>query len=264
MPDMKTRAARQARPATRRPKPRKIRILVADDQTIDRCALVSLLKSQRDFEIAGECATGHDAASRCERLRPEVVLMSIRLPHLDGVSAIALIRKASPSTHVVAIAERSAGNCLILNPPRRSSTGLPMSRPDAAMCTDCLQLAVAGGALGALRRDAEPDELFRAVRSVAQGNAWYEPNTASAILKRAMGAASNGAKALSVRELDVAGLIADGRSNKEIGSALGISEPTVKKHVGHLLTKLGLQDRLQVGMYIVRNPLLLDRKAQPS
>ena len=257
-------APRRARAATPRKKPRKIRIVVADDQTIDRRALVSLLQSQRDFEIVGECASGRDAASRCERLHPEVVLMSIRLPDLDGVSAISLIRKASPSTHVIALAERSAGNCLILNPPRRSSTGLPISGAQSAMCTDCLQLAVAGGALGAMRRDAEPEELFRAVRAVAQGNAWYEPNTASAILKRAMGASTNGAKALSLRELDVAGLIADGLSNKEIGSSLGISEPTVKKHVGHLLSKLGLQDRLQVGMYIIRNPLLFEKKPQPS
>jgi len=237
--------------------------VVADDQTIDRRALVTLLESQRDFEIVGEVASGRDAASCCRRHRPDVVVMSIRLPDLDGVSAIALIRDANPSTHVIALAERSAGNCLVLNPPRRSSTGLPVSRADSAMCTDCLQLAVAGGALGALRRDAEPEELFRAVRAVGQGNAWYEPNTASAILKRAMGAATNGGKPLSVRELEVAGLIADGLANKEIGSALGISEPTVKKHVGHLLAKLGLQDRLQVGMYIVRNPLLFEKKVHP-
>jgi DNA-binding NarL/FixJ family response regulator len=240
--------------------------VVADDQTIDRRALVTLLESQRDFEIVGESPSGRDAVSRCERFRPDVVVMSIRLPDLDGVTAISLIRNASPTTHVIALAERSAGNCLVLNPPRRSRQGVSLSGSAgaaSAMCTDCLQLAVAGGALGALRRDAEPEQLFRAVRAVAQGNAWYEPSTASAILKRAMGAGTNGAHALSVRELDVAGLISDGLSNKEIGRALGISEPTVKKHVGHLLTKLGLQDRLQVGMYIVRNPLLFEKKVQP-
>ena len=125
------------------------------------------------------------------------------------------------------------------------------------MCTDCLQLAVSEGALGALRRDAEPEELFQAVRAVAQGNAWFEPRTAAAISRSAP---PNEALALSARELEVAGLISDGRSNKEIGKALGISEPTVKKHVGHILAKLGLQDRLQIGIYIVRNPLLLNGK----
>jgi DNA-binding NarL/FixJ family response regulator len=132
------------------------------------------------------------------------------------------------------------------------------------MCTDCLQVAVSEGALGALRRDAEPDQLFRAVRTVAQGNAWYEPRTAAALLKKALRTDSRkeGTRDLSARELDVAGLIADGRSNKEIGRALGISEPTVKKHVGHILAKLGLQDRLQIGIYIVRNPLLFDTRSR--
>ncbi len=140
--------------------------------------------------------------------------------------------------------------------------GLPLSHPAAQMVTDCLQLAVSEGALGALRRDAEPEQLYRAVRTVAQGNAWYEPGTASAMLKRALGTdLANGSRALSTRELDVAGLIADGRSNKEIARALGISEPTVKKHVGNILGKLSLQDRLQIGLHVARNPLLLRRSS---
>jgi two-component system nitrate/nitrite response regulator NarL len=82
------------------------------------------------------------------------------------------------------------------------------------------------------------------------------------MLKRALGTdPANGSRALSTRELDVAGLIADGRSNKEIARALGISEPTVKKHVGHVLEKLGLQDRLQIGIHVVRNPLLFNGKS---
>ena len=131
------------------------------------------------------------------------------------------------------------------------------------MCTDCLQLAVSEGALGALRRDAETEELFHAVRAVAKGNVWFEPGTAAAISRRVPGAGETSeARALSARELEVAGLISDGRSNKEIGRALGISEPTVKKHVGHILAKLRLQDRLQIGIYIIRNPLLLDGKSR--
>jgi DNA-binding NarL/FixJ family response regulator len=232
---------------------------------MDRRGLIALLESQRDFEVVAEAATGHDAASRCKRVRPDVVIMSIRLPDLDGVSAISFLRAAHPASNVIALAERGAGHCLILNPPRSNHLGLPMAQGNAAMCTDCLQIAVSEGALGALRRDAEPDQLFRAVRTVAQGNAWYEPGTAAALLKKALGTESakkNGTRVLSARELDVAGLIADGRSNKEIGRALGISEPTVKKHVGHILAKLGLQDRLQIGIYIVRNPLLFDSRSR--
>lgn len=242
----------------------KITILVADDQAMDRRGLIALLESQRDFEVVAEADTGHDAASRCKRFRPDVVIMSIRLPDLDGVSAISFIRAAQPATHIIALAERGAGHCLILSPPRPTHIGLPMAQDDAVMCTDCLQVAVSEGALGALRRDAEPDQLFRAVRTVAQGNAWYEPRTAAALLKKALRTDSkkDGTRDLSARELDVAGLISDGRSNKEIGRALGISEPTVKKHVGHILAKLGLQDRLQIGIYIVRNPLLFDTRSR--
>lgn len=246
-----------------RAEPHKVRIIIADDQPLDRRALAALLGSQPDFEIVADAANGHEAASRCKRFRPDVIIISMRLPDLDGVSAISFIRAAHPSIHVIALAERGAGHCLILNPPRQSHLGLPMSQEGTEVCTDCLQLAVSEGALGALRRDAEPEQLFRAVRTVSQGNAWYEPRTAAAIMKRAHGAESaNGTRALSTRELDVAGLIADGRSNKEIGRALGISEPTVKKHVGHVLAKLGLQDRLQIGIYIVRNPLLFERTSR--
>lgn len=266
--------------SARRPKPRpgtssrttkarhrvsgKITILVADDQAMDRRGLIALLESQPDFEVVAEAATGQDAASRCKRLRPDVVILSIRLPDLDGVSAISFIRAAHPATHVIALAERGAGHCLILSPPRPTHIGLPMAQDNAVMCTDCLQVAVSEGALGALRRDAEPDQLFRAVRTVAQGNAWYEPRTAAALLEKALRTDSTkgGTRDLSARELDVAGLIADGRSNKEIGRSLGISEPTVKKHVGHVLAKLGLQDRLQIGIYIIRNPLLFDTRSR--
>ena len=241
----------------------KIRIIVADDQPIDRKGLVYLLETQPDFDVVAEVATGREAASRCRTSRPDVLIMSIRLPDLDGVSAISFVRAAYPATRVIALAERGAGHCLVLNPPRQPRMGLPDSHPIAQACTDCLQLAVSEGALGALRRDAEPEQLYRAVRTVAQGNAWYEPGTASALLKRALGTdGADGSRALSARELDVAGLIADGRSNKEIARALAISEPTVKKHVGHVLEKLGLQDRLQIGIYVVRNPLLFDGKSR--
>lgn len=241
----------------------EIRIVVADDQPIDRKGLIALLDSQPDFKVVAEATSGREAADRCRRFRPEVLIMSIRLPDLDGVSAISFVRAAYPSTRIIALAERGAGHCLVLNPPRASRLGIPAANIGACgVYTDCLQLAVSEGALGALRRDAEPEQLYRAVRTVAQGNAWYEPGTASAILKRALGVDhGNGQRMLSTREIDVAGLISDGRSNKEIARTLGISEPTVKKHVGHILEKLGLQDRLQIGIYIVRNPLLFSNAA---
>ena len=242
--------------------PRRIRIIVADDQPIDRRALVALLATQPDFEIVADAATGHEAASQCKRLRPDVVIMSTGLPDQGGISAVSFIRAAHAAVHVIALAERGTAHCLVLNPPGKHRLGLPTLPEPLGMCTDCLQLAISEGALGALRRDVEPEQFYRAVRTVAEGNAWYEPGTASAMMRVLGPDSKNGAKALSSRELEVAGLISDGRSKKEIGKTLGISEPTVKKHVGHVLAKLQLQDRLQIGIYVVRNPLLLGDKGR--
>jgi DNA-binding NarL/FixJ family response regulator len=240
---------------------RPIRVLVADDQPIDRVGLIRLLESQPDFKIVGEAANASEAADRCRRFRADVLILSMRLPVQEGATAITAVRSESPATRIIALAERGADHCLVLSPPRVNNHVLPATPVGCGIHTDCLQLAVAEGALGALRRDAEPEQLYQAVRAVAQGNAWYEPRTASAMVMRAQGVeGTRGSHALSARELHVADLIADGRSNKEIAQALGISEPTVKKHVGHILGKLGLQDRLQIGIYVVRNPLLLTNR----
>lgn len=260
MPSKRKRASRGRALAGSKPTRlgRQIRVLVADDQPIDRIGLIHLLQSQPDFKVVGEAANATDAAERCRRSRVEVLILSIRLPFHTGATAISAVLAASPSTRIIALAERGADHCLVLSPPRQNHGGISLPPTGCGIHTDCLQLAVAEGALGALRRDAEPEQLYQAVRAVAQGNAWYEPRTASAIVKRAHGGDSpRGPGTLSTRELHVADLIADGRSNKEIAESLGISEPTVKKHVGHILGKLGLQDRLQIGIYVVRNPLLL-------
>jgi DNA-binding NarL/FixJ family response regulator len=149
---------------------------------------------------------------------------------------------------------------MVLNPPRAGQVSPRENGVDCAYGTDCLQLAVFEGATGTIRRSADPEDLFRAVRTVASGKAWYESGTAASIMRHALARRGDeGQPPLSQREMEVAGLISDGRSNKEISQALEISEPTVKKHVGHILTKLKLQDRLQIGLYIARNPLILRR-----
>jgi DNA-binding NarL/FixJ family response regulator len=225
---------------------------------MDRRGLIALLEQQRDFEIVADAATSRETVDLCKRFTPDVAILSIQLPDLDGVSAISAIRHTSPSTAVIALAERDSAHCLVLNPPGSVRYGFKISNPTPSTCTDCLELAVSAGALGTLRRDAEPDELYSAIRAVAHGNAWYERRTASALMKKAESRSQT--PPLSARELEVAGLISDGLSNKEIGRELRISEPTVKKHVGHILAKLDLQDRLQVGVFVIRNPLLIHRK----
>jgi len=235
-----------------------IRILVADDQAMDRRGMVALLDSQPGFEVVAEAGTVAEAAKACRRRMPDVAIVSVRLPDQLGATAVGSLRASHPTLRMIAVAERGTQHCLVLNPPHRPVRGRAAASRPATLCTDCLQLAVSEGALGTLRRDAEPEALFDAVRAVAKGNAWFEPGTAAGFARSAAEAALQGeTRVLSARELEVATLIADGCSNKEISQALTISEPTVKKHVGHILAKLRLQDRLQVGIYVVRNPLAL-------
>ena len=238
----------------------KIRILIADDQPIDRRGLAALLRSVPDFEVIAESSQAMDAARRCRELSPSIVILALRLLAPEGRTALSVIRSLSPGTPVLALAERGEGHCMVLNPPRAGHVPPRDNGVDCAHGTDCLQLAVFEGATGTIRRSADPEDLFRAVRTVASGKAWYEAGTAASIMRHALASREKeGQPPLSQREMEVAGLIADGRSNKEISRALKISEPTVKKHVGHILSKLKLQDRLQIGLYIARNPLVLRR-----
>jgi DNA-binding NarL/FixJ family response regulator len=149
----------------------------------------------------------------------------------------------------------------VLNPPSRQHLPLALKLSCPAGI-DCLQLAVNQGAMGTIRRNADPEDLFRAIRAVARGQAWYDPTTASRMLSTSVrdgGTRDGKTPQFSEREIEVAALIAEGQSNKEISTSLGISEPTVKKHMGHILQKLGLPDRLQAGLYLARNPTIFKR-----
>ncbi|HVP15509.1 MAG TPA: response regulator transcription factor, partial [Terriglobales bacterium] len=156
-----------------------------------------------------------------------------------------------PGLRVLALSERGVADCLVLNPPvrRRLAGNARLRRCESG--SDCLQLAMAHGALGTVRRSAEPAALFRALRAVASGQTSFEPRTACG-----RGPETDGFPELSARELDVAALVGEGRSNKEISVTLSISQATVKKHVSQILRKLSLQDRLQVGLFVARHPLL--------
>ena len=256
------RHAKPRRRAARRaahPKTSPVRIVVADSQAIDRGGLVGLLEDEPDFEVVGEAATVEEAIRQCSALKPGVLVLSLNLTGQEENAAIPAIREALPTLRIVALSERGAENCLVLNPPYRRQTAAEL-RLVCAVGMDCLHLAVTQGAMATVRRSADPEELFRAIRTVAQGGAWYDPTTASGLLSSAGPNGRAGQRPrFSQRELDVAAMIAEGHSNKEIGSSLHISEPTVKKHVGHILGKLGLSDRLQAGLLLVRNPGIFKR-----
>jgi DNA-binding NarL/FixJ family response regulator len=254
-----------AAPRPRRPiaasGPTRVRIVVADHQAIDRGGIVGLLETVAEFAVVGESATVEEAVQQCRTLKPNVLLLTLNLPGQDREAAIPNIRAQLPELRIMALSERGAENCLVLNPPSRKwLSGAPLGTCPVGI--DCLQLAARQGAMGTLRRSADPEDLFRAIRAVARGQAWYDPTTASGMLGatgRDNGRTEDGRPLFSERETQVAALIAEGHSNKEISTSLRISEPTVKKHVGHILEKLGLADRLQAGLFLARNPLLLKR-----
>lgn len=239
----------------------RIRIVVADHQAIDRGGLVGLIGTVRDFEVVGESSSVAETIQQCSSLSPDLLIMSLNLPGQDRDAAIPSVREHLPELRILALSERGADNCLVLNPPSRKwLKGSPLATCPVGI--DCLQLAVTQGAVGTLRRSADPEDLFRAIRAIARGQAWYDPTTAAGMLHasdRDKGRRPNGRTLFSDRESQVAALISEGHSNKEISTALGISEPTVKKHIGHILEKLGLADRLQAGLFLARNPLLLKR-----
>jgi NarL family two-component system response regulator LiaR len=257
----------QPTPPKRRPRmapkmaslsPPPIRVIVAESQAIDRGGLVGLIDDQRDLEVVGEAATVEETIQQCTTLKPDVLVMAMSLGGQESMPALKAIREALPGIKVLALADRSVDRCVVLNPPSRKLHPGEVT-PACAVGTDCLRLAVVQGAMATMRRSADPEELFRAIRAVAEGNAWFDSGTADLMRKNGIaekGHTPDGPK-LTERELEVAALIADGYSNKEISTTLSIGEATVKKHIGHILVKLSLADRLQVGLYLARNPLVL-------
>jgi DNA-binding NarL/FixJ family response regulator len=191
----------------------RIRILIVDDHPVVRAGLAGLLSSQPDFEVVGEAGDGQEALNMLERLEPDVVLMDLRMPGMDGVSAIRRIRS------------------------QRKSQVLVLTTFD----TDAeIVQAVEAGATGYLLKDVAREELFRAVRLTAKGEAVLSPPIAARLLGRMRSASE---EHLSNRELEVLGLVAKGFSNKEIARRLHISEATVKTHLLHTFGKLGVDDR---------------------
>ncbi|MER3442621.1 response regulator [Calidithermus chliarophilus] len=191
----------------------RIRILIVDDHPVVRAGLAGLLSSQPDFEVVGEAGNGVEALNMLERLNPDVVLMDLRMPGMDGVSTIRRMRGQYKSQVLV----------------------LTTFDTDAEIVQ-----AVEAGATGYLLKDVPREELFRAVRLTAKGEAVLSPPIAARLLGRMRSPSEDH---LSNRELEVLGLVAKGFSNKEIAKRLHISEATVKTHLLHTFGKLGVDDR---------------------
>jgi DNA-binding NarL/FixJ family response regulator len=212
-----------------------IRVLVVDDHDLFRTGLASLLNSQPDIDVVAQASGGRMGVRLADELRPDVVLMDVRMPDLEGTEATRVIMDHDPEARVVA---------------------LTVASEDADVAA-----VVSAGACGFLAKDTRIEEVAVAVRAAAQGAAWLSPRAAEVVLGHVRRLEvepeldPTPLEELSSRELDVLRLIARGMENAEIAAELGISPRTAKNHVSNILAKLGLQGRVQAAIYAVRRGL---------
>ncbi|MEV5198083.1 response regulator transcription factor [Streptomyces sp. NPDC053720] len=205
-----------------------IRVLLVDDHQVVRRGLRTFLEIQDDIEVVGEAADGAEGVARTEELRPDVVLMDIKMPGTDGIEALRRLRELE-----------SPAKVLIVTSFTEQRTVVP---------------ALRAGASGYVYKDVDPDALAGAIRSVYAGHVLLQPEVAGALLAQEdSGSGTGRGSTLTEREREVLGLIADGRSNREIARALVLSEKTVKTHVSNILMKLDLSDRTQAALWAVRH-----------
>jgi DNA-binding NarL/FixJ family response regulator len=204
-----------------------ISVLIVDDHAMVRAGLQQLLASDADIEVVGLAANGAEAAEMAQSLRPNVVLMDLQMPVLDGVAATAAISESVPETHVVIVTSFS---------DRERIVG-----------------AIDAGAVGYLLKDATPDEILSGVRAAARGDSPLHPRAARELLSARISGQSSAAVDLTAREAEVLGLVRQGFSNKQIARRLGITERTVKAHLTSCFQRIGVADRTQAALWAERN-----------
>jgi DNA-binding NarL/FixJ family response regulator len=202
-------------------------ILIADDHPVVRSGLVALLNSQPDFEVVAEAENGEQAVSLSLATTPDVVLMDLQMPVLDGLTAIQQIR-----------AQQSEARIIVLTTYDTDADIMP---------------ALKAGATGYLLKDAPPETLFDAIRSANRGEVTYAPRVAAKLTRHLT---STPKRALSNREVEILELAAQGNSNKAIADKLHITETTVKSHFVHIFTKLGVDDRTAAVTVALRRKII--------
>ena len=214
------------------PSPARIRVLLVDDHTVVRSGLRAFLELLPDMEIVGEAGDGSEALAVARRVAPDVVLMDLLMPRMDGITAIGRFREELPETEVVAMT--------------------------SFIEEEKVTAALEAGAAGYLLKDASADEVAAAIRSAHEGNMPLDPAVArllAARLRRPAAADRDETAVLTERERDVVRLVGRGMSNKEIAAQLVITERTARTYVSNILGKLGLASRTQVALWAVEHRL---------
>ena len=208
-----------------------IHILVVDDQGIVRKGVRALLAEVEGMEVVGEASNGIEAVERAEAIRPDVILMDLVMPEMDGIEAIRRIVARLPQTRILALTSFTAD--------------------------DKVFPAINAGALGYLLKDSEPDDLITAIQQVYRGEPYLHPSIARKVMEELNHPVKHPATPdpLTQRELEVLHLVAQGLSNQEIAERLVIGEATVRTHIGNILSKLHLVNRVQATLYALRQGL---------
>jgi NarL family two-component system response regulator LiaR len=207
----------------------RIRVLLTDDHAIVRKGVRALLTTERDIEVVGEACSGAEALAQAETLHPDVILMDLVMPELDGIEATRQITSKLPGTHILVLTSFAADEKVFP--------------------------AIKAGALGYLLKDSCPEELVEAIRKVYRGEPSLEPSIARKLLMELSHPPKQqplAADPLTEREFDVLRLIAKGCSNKEIAVKLSLSDLTVRTHVSNILAKLHLASRTQAALYALQ------------
>ncbi len=216
----------------------RIRLMIADDHPVVRHGLRRFLETCPDVEVVAEVEDGQQAVEQAQECLPDVVLMDLRMPRMDGVEAIDQITRTSPSTHIVVL------------------TSYPED--------EYLYPAMRAGAHGYLLKDVQPESLLLAIRAAARGQASLHPLVAARLVEGARDPDAAPAAELSERELDVLRWVAKGLNNREIADRLVIAEGTVKSHVSNILSKLHLAHRTQAALYALKRKLVSLQDLPPS
>lgn len=211
-----------------------IRILLVDDHAVVRQGLKMFLGLDPDLEVVGEAENGEEAVRLTRELSPDVVLMDLLMPVMDGIAAIAAIRRDFPDTEVIALT--------------------------SVLEDEAVMKAMRAGAIGYLLKDTQAEELRRAIKAAAAGQVQLSPQAAARLMREVR--APDSPEKLTERETDVLRLLALGRANKEIALELNIGEKTVKTHVSAILRKLGVPSRTQAALHAVRIGLVSIEGAQ--